>query len=199
MAERRRRAYGEGGIYQLADGRWQGSVELGWIDGARRRKTITRKTKSKVARELRRLLTEAEAGRLRYETPRTLEQWMQTYLSDVAATRVRPGTLHSYQQFARLYINPGLGHQRLDRIRPQHITGFYRDLARTLAPSSVRRVHAVLRRALTVAVRWGLTPRCWSTHPRYRTRRSARIPSRRPRHSLTSPPKTDSKHAGSSP
>jgi integrase len=156
MAERRRRAYGEGGIYQLSDGRWQDSVELGWIDGARRRKTITRRTKSEVARELRRLLTEAEAGRLRYEAPPTLEQWMQTYLSDVAATRVRPGTLHSYQQFARLYINPGLGRQRLDRIRPQHITAFYRDLSRTLAPSSVRRVHAVLRRALTVAVRWGL-------------------------------------------
>jgi integrase len=81
---------------------------------------------------------------------------MQTYLEDVAATRVRPGTLHSYQQFARLYINPRLGRQRLDRIHPQHITAFYRELSQTLAPSSVRRVHAVLRRALTVAVRWGL-------------------------------------------
>lgn len=156
MAERRRRAYGEGAIYRLNDGRWQGSVELGWIDGARRRRTVTRKSKSDVAREMRRLVTEAESGRLRYGNPPTLEQWMATYLSDVAATRVRPGTLHSYEQFARLYINPHLGSLPLDRIGPQHVTAFYRQLSQALAPSSVRRVHAVLRRALTVAVRWGL-------------------------------------------
>jgi integrase len=101
-------------------------------------------------------VAEAEAGRLNYGTPPTIEHWMSTYLSEVAATRVRPVTLHSYEQFARLYINPQLGQHRLDHLRPQHITAFYRELSRTLAPSSVRRVHAVLRRALTVAVRWGL-------------------------------------------
>jgi integrase len=83
---------------------------------------------------------------------------MATYLREVAATRVRPVTLHSYEQFARLYINPHLGQHRLDHLRPQHITAFYRELSTTLAPSSVRRVHAVLRRALIVAVRWGLMP-----------------------------------------
>jgi hypothetical protein len=64
VAESRRRSYGEGSIYQLADGRWQGSVELGWSSGARRRKRITRQRKSDVARELRALVTAAEADQL---------------------------------------------------------------------------------------------------------------------------------------
>ena len=81
---------------------------------------------------------------------------MTTYLREVAADRVRQSTLHSYEQFARLYIVPWLGRHRLDKLRPQHITSFYREMSKTLAPSSVRRIHAVLRRALTVAVRWGL-------------------------------------------
>jgi integrase len=158
MAERRRRAKGEGSIYQLADGRWRGSVDLGWVGGHRKRKQVTRKTKTEVGRELRRLITAAEAGRLRPERPPTLATWMDTYLREVAAPRVRPSTLLSYQQFARLYINPHLGHYALDKLLPQHVAVFYWEMSKKLAPASVRRIHAVLRRALTVAVRWGLAP-----------------------------------------
>lgn len=161
VGERRRRAKGEGSIYQLADGRWRGSVDLGWVAGRRKRKQITRRTKTEVGRELRRLLAEAEAGQLRPERSPTVAAWMDTYLHEVASARVRPSTLLSYEQFARLYIDPWLGRHQIDKLRPQHITAFYREMSKTLAPSSVRRIHAVLRRALTVAVRWGLI----STNP----------------------------------
>jgi integrase len=156
MAESRRRAYGEGAIYQLADGRWQGSVELGWSAGTRRRKRITRRRKSDVARELRALVTAAEAGQLHPDRSPTLEAWLDTYLREVAAARVRPVTLDGYQNLIRLHVTPELGRHRLDQLRPHHVAALYRRLGPTLAPSSVRRVHAVLRRALTVAVRWGL-------------------------------------------
>jgi integrase len=156
VPDRKRRAKGEGSIYQLADGRWRGAVDLGWQGGRRVRKQITRKTKTEVGRELRRLLAAAEAGQLNHERPPTVEAWMATYLREVATDRVRPSTLHSYEQFAGLYINPWLGKHRLDKLRPQHITAFYREMSKSLAPSSVRRIHAVLRRALTVAVRWGI-------------------------------------------
>ncbi|CAN5649133.1 hypothetical protein BH10ACT10_BH10ACT10_14720 [soil metagenome] len=83
---------------------------------------------------------------------------MVTYLSEVASTRVRPSTLDGYAQLIRLHITPEIGRYRIDKLRPQHITALYRGLGKTLAPASVRRVHAVLRGALTVAVRWGLIP-----------------------------------------
>jgi integrase len=156
VVERRRRARGEGSLYQLADGRWRGSVDLGWVAGKRNRKQITRRTKAEVGRELRKLFAAAEAGQLSSDRSPTVAAWMDTYLREVAPSRVRPTTLHSCHQFARLYINPALGRYRLNKLRPEHIAGFYGDLSTSLAPSSVRRIHAVLRRALTVAVRWGL-------------------------------------------
>jgi integrase len=88
---------------------------------------------------------------------------------DVLTTRVRHGlgAVHIRQTFrelnranlaTRLHITPWLGRHRVDKLRPQHISDCYRELGRSLSPSSIRRVHAVLRRALTVAVRWGLAP-----------------------------------------
>ncbi|QNN54688.1 N-terminal phage integrase SAM-like domain-containing protein [Nocardioides mesophilus] len=114
MADRQRRAKGEGSIYQLSDGRWRGAVDLGWHGGTRRRKQVTRRTKAEVGREVRRLLAAAEAGQLSPDRSPTVQEWMATYLREVAADRVRPSTLHSYEQFAKLHINPWLGKYRLD-------------------------------------------------------------------------------------
>ena len=59
-----RRPQGEGSVYRLPDGRWRGVADLGWHDGKRRRKYITRGTQAEVVRELRRLTAAADAGRL---------------------------------------------------------------------------------------------------------------------------------------
>ena len=154
MAERR--SAGEGSIYKLANGRWQGAVDLGWKDGQRIRKRVTRKTRREVVLEMRELVAKAERGQLRPERAPTLAQWLDTYVAEVAQGRVRPSTLVSYQSHIKHHLKPGLGRHRIDQLRPQHIAAFYRDRLRTLSPASVRRIHAVLRRALTVAVRWGL-------------------------------------------
>jgi integrase len=103
-------------------------------------------------------VTAAEADQRHPNRSPTVEAWMSTYLREVAATRVRPVTLDGYRQLIRLHITPQLGRDRLDQLRPQHVAELYRQLGTTLAPASVRRVHAVLRRSLTVAVRWGLIP-----------------------------------------
>jgi hypothetical protein len=108
-----------------------------------------------VGRELRRLLMLVESGQVSHEHVPTVEEWLSTYFRVVAPGRVRLATLRSYEDLARLHIIPWLGKHRIDRLRPQHLSACYRELALTLSSGSVRRVHAVLRRALTVAVRWG--------------------------------------------
>lgn len=154
-----RRSAGEGSIYKLPNGRWQGSVELAWVNGKRVRKRITRPTRREVVRDLRELVRRAEANELSAQKPPTLSAWMSTYVAEVASTRVRPSTLVSYESMINHHIVPGLGHHRIDRLRPQHIAAFYRQRSEILTASSVRRLHAILRRALTVAVRWGLIER----------------------------------------
>jgi integrase len=152
-----RRAQGEGSVYRLPDGRWRGVVELGWHDGKRRRKYITRSKQAEVVRELRRLTAAAEAGRLPIARAPTLGQWLGRYFDEVAAPSVRPSSLRRYRQELRLYIAPALG-KVLDKLKPSQVSDFYRSQLLHLSPGSVRRLHALLRRSLGVAVRWQLIP-----------------------------------------
>jgi len=85
-----------------------------------------------------------------------MADWMATYLRAVSAHRVRPYTLHRYAEEVDLHIVPALGRIKLDKLRPEHLSTFYRQKSETLAASSVRRLHAVIRRALNVAVRWNV-------------------------------------------
>ncbi|RZU51596.1 site-specific recombinase XerD [Krasilnikovia cinnamomea] len=150
----KRRGHGEGSIYQLPDGRWRGAVDLGWLNGKRRRKYVTRKTRADVAKALLELTALAEAGKLSTERVPTLAQWMEIYLAEVASAKVRPSTLHRYREEVEHHIGPLLGRIRLDKPTPAHITAFYRDRLTVLSAGSVRRLHANLRRALNIAVRW---------------------------------------------
>jgi hypothetical protein len=109
-----RRPQGEGSVCRLPDGRWRGVVDLGWHDGKRRRKYITRGSQAEVVRELRRLTAAAEAGRLPIARAPTLGQWLERYLDEVAAPSVRPSSLRRYRQELRLYIAPALGKVPLD-------------------------------------------------------------------------------------
>ncbi len=152
----KRRGHGEGSIYQLPNGKYRGVVDLGWANGKRQRKYITRATRAEVVKELRKLTELAESGRLSTRRVPTVAQWMETYFAEVAAAKVRPSTLHRYREEVEHHIAPHLGRHRLDRLTPIHLTAFYRDRLQVLSPSSVRRLHANLRRALNVAVRWQL-------------------------------------------
>jgi integrase len=156
--QRKRRGRGEGSIYQLPNGKWRGVVDLGWSNGKRRRKYVTRASRAEAVREVRRLTNEAERGQLSSGRVPTVAEWMDTYLREVAAATLRPSSLHRYQQEVRLYIGPGLGRHKLDKLRPAHLSAFYRKQSEKLSAGSVRRLHAILRRALTIAVRWQLIP-----------------------------------------
>ncbi|MCM0678183.1 hypothetical protein NCC78_26420 [Micromonospora phytophila] len=90
----KRRGHGEGSIYQLPDGRFRAAIDLGWSNGKRRRKYVTRRTGAEVVKALKEMTVLAETGRLSTKRVPTLAQWMETYLSEVASAKVRPSTLH---------------------------------------------------------------------------------------------------------
>ncbi|WP_370617672.1 tyrosine-type recombinase/integrase [Mumia sp. Pv 4-285] len=105
---------------------------------------------------MRKLVQQAEEGRLSAERTPTVAQWMDRWLADVASSTVRPTTLSRYEQEVRLHVKPALGRIRLDALRPHHIADLYKAKRSELSPTSIRRLHAMLRRSLTIAVRWGL-------------------------------------------
>ena len=75
---------------------------------------------------------------------------------------IRPTTFLSYQGHVERHLVPALGRLPLKQLTGAHINAFYAKLLsdsenpkkRTLSPSTVRRIHATLHRALKDAVRW---------------------------------------------
>lgn len=156
----KKRANGEGSIYQRPNGTWVGVVDFGWVNGHRKRKSVSGKTRMEASKKIRTLLTTRDASLPMPTTAPRVDQWFDTYLNDVAAKKVRPSTLHRYQGDVRNHVIPALGRKRLDQVSPADLTALYNaKLASGLSPVSVRHLHAVIRRALNVACKWQLITR----------------------------------------
>lgn len=102
-----------------------------------------------------------------------IEQWLS-----LASPELSPTTARGYRWIVDKYIAPTLGKVPLARLRPAQLDTFYAYLrekgganGRPLAPATVRQVHAILRKALNQAVRWGwlaTNPAMQATPPRIR-------------------------------
>jgi integrase len=125
------RGKGEGSLYKRAsDGLWCTTIELpAGPDGKRRRKTVCRKDKGSVVKELRKLQEEiAKHGDLPTQSP-TLDTWMRHWLDDIA--KVRPKTLEGYRNAAEAHIIPALGKRRIDKITAQHVRDLHKRVMNT--------------------------------------------------------------------
>lgn len=91
-----------------------------------------------------------------------LENWLRGRRS-----QLRPSTLQSYEAAVDLHIAPRIGEVRLQAVTAATLDTLYEDLLESgrrdrrggLSAHSVRNIHAVLRKALSDAVRKGLIPR----------------------------------------
>src|SRR6478672_9130184 len=84
MAPKRRRARGEGAIFKRAsDGLWVGTLDLGVVDGHRRRKTVYGQSEREVLQKLSTLRTAHNRGIDLLAPTLTVEQWLDVWLSDI--------------------------------------------------------------------------------------------------------------------
>ncbi|HZU75482.1 MAG TPA: site-specific integrase, partial [Dehalococcoidia bacterium] len=147
------RGKGEGTMYQRAGtGRWESKITL--PDGTRR--TFYGKTREEVRQKLH---DAQEAVRKNLPIPyarRTVGEYLEYWLTNVAAQRVRPGTLKRYELDVRLHIKPALGKTKMVELTPQKVQKLIADLSATgLKPNTVRNCRAVLRTALAQAEKEG--------------------------------------------
>lgn len=161
----RRRANGEGSVYQRAsDGLWVGAVVL---PDTGKRKVVYGKTERSVLAERRRVLRDIEDGLpVSSRAPGTIGAWIEgewlgvTLPGRVAAGTLSPDTLDSYADNWRLHIAPSLADVRWDKLTPARIRSWQTALlSKTSArgkPLSARTVaycHAIARKALNDAMR----------------------------------------------
>jgi integrase len=90
----------------------------------------------------------------------TVEQFLSRWLADKVKPSARPGTLRGYESKIRVHIIPALGMIALVKLTPQRLQSFFNaKLGAGLSPRSVHHLRAILRAALTDAVKWGLASR----------------------------------------
>src|SRR3954454_9475226 len=158
----RSRASGESSIFKGEDGRWHGFVSMGKKDNGRRdRRHVSGAKRADVVAKVRAIETKRDAGMVEAagRAP-TVGDWLDHWLDHIAARKVRARTLESYRSTVRLPLRPGIGHDRLDRLQPEHLERLYAALAdKGLSPASILRAHRVLSRALRVASQRGKVAR----------------------------------------
>jgi integrase len=156
----KKRANSEGAVYRRKDGLWAGAIDLGYGNGRRQRRVFYGKTQAEAIRKLR------EAQRLRdYGLPLggerlTVVQLLRQWLNESAEPALRPRTFLSYQMIVERHLIPQLGRTSLAKLSPQQVQSYMNaKLAEGLSARTVQYHHAVLRRALGQAERWGLVAR----------------------------------------
>ena len=156
-----RRGSGESTIFKGEDGRWHGYVSMGTkAGGARDRRHVRGATRSVVAEKVRELEKRRDAGVTATSGTMTVAAWLDYWLDNIAARRVRPRVMEGYRTTVRLHITPAIGHRRLARLQPEHVEELHTAmLAKGLLPATVLRAHRVLARALRVAEQRGRVAR----------------------------------------
>ena len=150
-----KRANGEGSIYKRTDGRWTARISL----PAGRRKDFFGKTRQEVASKLAAATKQRQDGLPVVAERQTVEGFLRSWLES-ARPSLRPRTYETYEMILRLHVVPQIGKHRLARLSPQHLQTLYADrLGAGLSSQTVRKVHAVVHRALHQATRWNLVVR----------------------------------------
>ncbi|MBA2678102.1 MAG: site-specific integrase [Ktedonobacteraceae bacterium] len=156
-----KRGQNEGSIYKRDDGRWVAVLNLGYVDGKRKRKYLYGDTRKEVQEQLNAALHDQQHNMLIVNDKMTVEQYMRKWLDEVVQPpRKRIRTHHLYDENVRLYINPMLGKIAISKLTPLEVQGFVNALvARGYKPRTVQIAHGILRNALNQALRWGMVQR----------------------------------------
>jgi len=151
-----RRVRGERSFSQRkSDGLWVGTVDLGWAGGKRVRKSVSAKTRKAASAKFVKLKRDLEkSGGVTSSS--TVEAWLNHWLDTIAVERNRPRTIQGYRGYLNVWLIPHLGQYRLDRLSEDHVRAMYRAMKDAGKSDATRRqAHAILRRALVVAMREG--------------------------------------------
>jgi integrase len=158
---RKRRGRGEGSIYQRADGTWCGTYSAGYDANRKRiRRTVFGGTKEDVTGKLARVQISKMDGTWAEPNKVRLAAYLERWLEDAAKPTIRATTYASYKWIVEKHINCRMGGVCLRHLIPVHIQGLYAEMIRDDVSARVRQLtHAVLRRALKQALKWGMIQR----------------------------------------
>jgi integrase len=160
VAKQRSRSNGDGDVWprKNKEGRIT-SYRGAYFGPDGKRRYVSGQTKKDTRNKLRKARSDANQGVVFDAQNLSLSEYLDRWLKDSVKDTVRISTYQRYEEVVRLHLVPTLGRIKLKALTPVHVQQFYRErLDSGLSPSTVRKFHNVLHRALRQAVKWGLTP-----------------------------------------
>lgn len=142
---------------------WELRVFLGYdpTTGKQRYASKTvRGGKREAQRVLAEMVTDAKHG-LAPRSASTVGELLEAWF-EMAAADLSPTTVKETRGVIDRSLRPAFGERKLAKLKPADIDAFYQQLrvsggvtGEPLAPSTIRRIHGILRRALAQGVKWG--------------------------------------------
>lgn len=156
----RRRGNGEGSITRhKKSGLWMARYTVETPTGPKRQ-TIYAETRKEAAEKLARALADRADGIVFDDKNLTLGEYLDRWLFDAVRGTVRESTYSRDKYLVTNHVKPSIGRVKLKNVNALHLQRLYRErLDSGLSGSTVQKIHHVLHKALTQAMRWDLIPR----------------------------------------
>lgn len=164
----KKRANGQGSIYQRKDGRWTAAAFVLTADGTFKRVPVYGRSAEEVDGKLTELKSRSNRGLPVEATGWTVNTYATYWIEHVAAPKLRPTTLVRYRSLLGRYVLPVIGKKRLTALTPADVrlllsrAATARTVGRkgqaeadrpAVSARTVQQVHAVLRAVLNQATR----------------------------------------------
>ena len=151
----KKRATGEGNIYQREDGRWVGRLSLGKdSSGTRQRKVVYGKTQAEVLSKLDSMREQRSASPKSLLGKDTLGAYLKRWLENDVEINSAANTHVEYEMTIRLYVNPYLSAEKLTTLDAEKLVAWQARMSRDgHSPNTRLRGVRVLRNALNKAVK----------------------------------------------
>jgi len=146
-------------ITKRKDGLFQGMYTAQTPDGPKRKYVYGRKY-GDVQRKLAEAMGDSARGIVVDDKNLTVSEYLDRFLEDVQRGSVRESTYSRDKYLITNHIKPVLGRVKLKNLGAMHLQRLYREKRDAgLSASTVQKIHHVLHKALSQAVKWDLIPR----------------------------------------
>ena len=151
------RAKHEGSIFKY-NGRWIGAIDLGYVDGKRKKRRVRGATQKEVRDKLARLVEKRDKGVPLGDGRVTVGAFLDRWLADYVKPNLRVSSYLSYESNVRVHFkSDDIGKIPLARLTALDVNAFLNRMrAKGLAPGSVALLRMILRAAIGKALKWGL-------------------------------------------
>jgi integrase len=153
----RKRGQNEGTTVKRADGRWVAALNLGYVEGKRKRKWFYGKTRKEVRQALTKALRDQQQS-IPITTERiTVGAFLARWYEECVKLSPKPMTHRTRRHRIKNHLEPAFGKMVLDKLSPLDVQRYIaRKTEQGLAASTINGHLSTLGAAMNQALRWGL-------------------------------------------